>query len=410
GLIDDKTRSARVASVVRKLSSKVKVVNSRGNYFSLSYSSDDADNCFQVASALVEEFIEHSAESQRTESKEAFLFIDSQVKNYKKQLLNAEENLKQFRSRNRDGTEASVTKRIAGLRENIEQMKLDLDELQTRKQSLQRQLKDEGQYVINRYKNDEYRKRLSQAQSKLDELLLLYTRTHPDVMNLQEQIDELQATVANSEVQGISSLSSGSESQRTTNPLYDELRSKLADVSVEVRTTEKRLAANERRLAGEYERAKRVAERQAELAELSRDYNVTKNIYEDMLDRKEKARLSMTLDLEGRGVSYKVREPPNYPELPKGLRLAHFLLAGPLLGIAIPIGLIFLYIKFDPRIRLSHLLEENLPVPVLGVVPHVVTPFRKRLLSKDFILLSLLLLVVVGVYAGVALVKILGTN
>ncbi len=37
------------------------------------------------------------------------------------------------------------------------------------------------------------------------------------------------------------------------------------------------------------------AEYPAQFAELTRDYTVTKKIYEDLLDRKEKARMSVAL-------------------------------------------------------------------------------------------------------------------
>ncbi len=408
GLIDDETSPKRAASVIGGLARAIKVENIGDNYVSLSYSSASPSKCFNVASALVEEFIDFSAESQRQESKEAFLFIDSQVKSYKAQLLNAEKNLKQFRANNRDGSQQSVDRKIEKLREEIQKMTLDLDELKTRKEFLTGQVRDEGRYLAQRYNNDENRQRLSAARSKLDDLLLSYTDTHPDVVHLREQIKDLKAGIASSEVKSISALSRNSDGQQAADPLYDQLRSKLADVTVEMRTMAKRLTAYEKLLAQQYERAKRVAQGQAELSELTRDYNVTKNIYEDMLERKEKARLSMTLDLEGRGVSYKVQQPPIYPTLPQGLRFQHFAMAGPLLGIAIPLGLIFLFIQLDPRIRMSHLLEESLPVPLIGVVPHVIPPMRNRLFSRDILLLGLVVLVVIGIYAGVAVLKING--
>ncbi len=410
GMIDENTSPKNVASVIGELSAAIELENSSDNYISLSYSSPSPDKSFNVASALVERFISYSAESQRQESKDAFLFIDSQVKSYKTQLLNAEKNLKLFRASNRDGTQQSVDAEIDKLRDKIQQMKLDLDELKTRKEFLAAQVHDEGQYVAQRYNNDENRERLSKARSKLDGLLLSYTETHPDVVHLREQIEDLKTTISTSKVKSISSLGRNSEGQKAADPLYDQLRGKLADAKVEIRTLEKRLAAYERLLGEQYERAKRVAERQAERSELSRDYSVTKNIYEDMLERKEKARLSMTLDLEGRGVSYKVQEPPIYPTLPKGLRFSHFAMAGPLLGIAIPLGLIFLFIQLDPRIRMSHMLEESLPVPLVGVVPHLIPPMRKRLFSKDIIMLSLVVFAVIGIYAAIAWSKMNGVQ
>src|SRR5690625_7848949 len=74
----------------------------------------------------------------------------------------------------------------------------------------------------------------------------------------------------------------------------------------------------------EHQRAERVAANQAELSELTRDYNVTRDVYEEMLQRKESARLSMALDVEGQGVSYQIQDPARYPTNPSGLQFIHF--------------------------------------------------------------------------------------
>ena len=131
--------------------------------------------------------------------------------------------------------------------------------------------------------------------------------------------------------------------------------------------------------AEEIERAKRVAARQADLSELVRDYDVTRGIYEEMLERKEKARLSMTLDQEGQGVSYRIQEPAVFPLKPSGLRLIHFTIAGPFIGLIAAIALVILYVMVDPRFRGASIMEASLPedIELLG---HVTTikPNRER--------------------------------
>src|SRR5690625_6200897 len=88
----------------------------------------------------------------------------------------------------------------------------------------------------------------------------------------------------------------------------------------------------------EHQRAERVAANQAELSELTRDYNVTREVYEEMLQRKESARLSMALEVEGQGVSDQIHDPARCPTNPSGLQLLHFAVLGPFVGIVAPIG------------------------------------------------------------------------
>src|SRR5690625_6179297 len=90
--------------------------------------------------------------------------------------------------------------------------------------------------------------------------------------------------------------------------------------------------------------AELVTANEGELSERTRDYNVTRDVYEEMLQRKESARLSMALDVEGQGVSYQIQDPARYPTNPSGLQFIHFAVVGPFVGIIAPIGLLFLFV------------------------------------------------------------------
>ena len=65
---------------------------------------------------------------------------------------------------------------------------------------------------------------------------------------------------------------------------------------------------------------------------------MTKSKYDEMLNQKEKARLSMTISLEGQGVTYKIKEPPQYPLVPVGLQFKHFIMIGIAIIPIVPIG------------------------------------------------------------------------
>lgn len=125
-------------------------------------------------------------------------------------------------------------------------------------------------------------------------------------------------------------------------------------------------------------------------------------IYEDMLERKEKARMSMTLSIEGQGVTYKIQEPAQYPLAPIGLMFRHFVIAGMVLGALIPIAVIGLYIIIDPRLRFISQLGEMTSVPVLAQVPHTLTPFSNRIFRSDMIMMAFISVVVVATYVGLA--------
>lgn len=377
------------------------------NYFRIGYSSNDPDQSFQVLNAVVNVFIEDAADRKRAESRSAYEFINAQVNAYRRQLQSAEDRLKAFRVTNLEGVEVgSSGNRINSLKMEIEELKIKIDEIHSRERSIQEQLQDESQYLAARNQIDGYRERLHTMQTQLDTLRLSYMDSYPDIISLKEQIAELRSMTQRLETDGGIVMTG----QSAENPLYEDLRRQLASTQTELRSQHRRLQVLTDLLEQEYERAKRVAGNQAEISELTRDYNVTKQIYEDMLESKEKARLSMTLDVEGQGVSYKIQEPARFPIYPAGLRFVHFAVAGPFLALLVPIGLIIGYIVLDPRIRSVNLMQMNLPpdIQVLGVTPHMRTPVGRRILQGDVIRLGVMVGLALAAYIGIAAARLLG--
>ncbi|MFA7554736.1 MAG: XrtA system polysaccharide chain length determinant [Spongiibacteraceae bacterium] len=391
--------AAALEMKVNQVRSNLDISGLGGSYIKITYSDHSAEKTFDVLNAVIDRFIKESSENLRIESREAFQFIDNQVRQYKDQLLAAEEQLKQFKADNFDGRESDVDSRISGLRSYIEEMKIDLDEDRSRVEALRGQLKDENRNVARQYKSDVYRARLAELQTRIDNLLLTYQESYPDVVNLRLQMKDI--TAAMRESQEDESDAGANMPSQGVNPFYEELRSKLLDAEVALNARIRRMEATEQLLNDEYERRKRIASQQAELSELTRDYTVTKKIYDDMLERKEKARLSMTLSIEGQGVNYKIQEPAEYPLSPVGWRFLHFVVMGLVLGVLVPAGIAVAYVLLDPRIRFASSLTA-MDLPVLVVTPHVRTAFNKRMARSDMVWLIILGILLLAVYFGLA--------
>tara|TARA_R110001592_G_scaffold29205_4_gene106214 strand:+ start:669 stop:2204 length:1536 start_codon:yes stop_codon:yes gene_type:complete len=400
----DSFESAEVlGQKINQLRNKLIISGLGANYIKVSYSDSTPEDAYQVINKVIDTFIKASSEDQRSESREAFMFIDNQVKQYKDQLLLAEENLKIFRANNFDGRDGDVDASISRLRAQIEELKINLDEDRTTIASLQKQLRNESEFTSQRFKADIYAERLNALETQRNNLLLRYTEDYPDVVSLTYQIEDVRKTIqaaAKAKKNGTSKRNS-SDDETILNPLYQELRSRLSLVQTEMKAKEKRYAALEALQVEEYERRKRIAERNAQESELTRDYTVTKKIYEDMLERKEKARLSMTLNIEGQGVTYRIQEPALPPLNPTGLRFVHFVVLGPLVGFFAVLALIVAYVLVDQRIRFPDRLS-SLGVPTLAVIPHVKTAFTKRVMRTDMIICMLLALAIMAAYVGLA--------
>ncbi|MAB50832.1 MULTISPECIES: XrtA system polysaccharide chain length determinant [unclassified Marinobacter] len=383
------------------------VVPRGDNYFSIRYSSSSPLKTFRVAQKLGQAFIEENAKRKREESRSAYDFIDKQVKSYEQQIAEVEERLKEFLSENVDGTEADANARLSNLQSRLELAQLEKEELQTRARSLERELSGINRTLRQGRTVDAYQERINSMEEQLDSLRLRYHDTYPDIVILREQLQELRKQRERAlEEQQLSSEPSGSES--IPNPVYQEVRSNLVTTNTDLETVETRISSIKRLITEQKQRMERIQENKAQYSELTRDMEVNKEIYNDLLQRREKARVSMHLDIEGQGLNYKINESAQYPTSPTGPKFSMFAMAGLLLGAVAPFGAIAGLLQVDPRIRSREQLEDVLDIAVLEHLPEVRTPFEKRRDRKVTVAVVVMAVLVAAAYVAVALASVFG--
>lgn len=392
--------------LIEGIRSRTTVQTAHDNLITISYFDSDPKRAFDVTKEFAQLFISESLASKQRESHDAYEFINSQVESYRNKLTDAEDKLKTYRDANADarpGNDAETTSRISQLRAQIENTRVDLTEKQSQQAALQSQLSGESEVNAVQTTQGIYETQLAELQDQLAKLQLTYTDQYPDVVRLRHQIQDLRAQVAQSQQRHDSAQLAGTptplDNSAQMNPLYQQLRVQLAAARGDVAATSARIGASESMLASEMERSKRIAGSENVTSELTRDYNVNRDVYQDLLKRRENARVSMNLDAEQRGLTFIIQNPAVMPLTPSGLRLMHFGLGGLFFSLAIPFGLLFALVRFDPRVRSVEQLERATGLNVLATIPFYPTPGDRR---RGRFHNSLLVLIV----AGVALVYI----
>jgi polysaccharide chain length determinant protein (PEP-CTERM system associated) len=390
--------------LMEQIKGRTTIRSPRPELIEITYRDSDPDRTFLITQRFAEKFIEESKATKERESRDAFDFIDSQVKDYHAKLTSAEEGLLAYRSEHADAQPGSATDanaRISALRTQVEQARMTLMEQQSRESALMAQLSGESEVTAVQTRAGLYRAQLIELQAQLDRLLLTYTEQYPDVVRTRMQMQDIQRQLAAEE----SRRDSGSGASLTPfdnaqfNPLYQELKQRLAELRREIAANRSRMSTSESMLNAELDRSRRIAASEGALAELTRDYEVNRDIYQDLLRRRENARVSMIMDQEQRGLTFRVQDPATLPLRPSGLRLAHFAGAGLGLAVAIPLGLLFALIRFDPRIRSVRQLERATGLSVLAAIPvYATSGERLRNRARG----ALAGLVVAGVFAAYA--------
>ncbi len=408
--IDENTGRLELDGVVKSLQSHIVIepLQDRKNFFSISYSDSDAEAAFEAASVLSEVFVQFQQQSSRVEGEQAYDFITKQADQYKDRLEAAERALQSFKAESLDSNEETVRKRIGELESEIQEIKLGIQESQSKIRSMKGQLDSESEYLDVQSELFTLKRQRATLNERLSELRLQYQDSYPDVVTIEQQIAKLNIQIRNiSNNSGINLPASLRSDSADSNPevLFDELRKQLAVEDVQYRAQTERLASLERLLREEQEKADIVAENQTKAADLMRDYTVTKDVYEEMLSRKENAELSVAIQKDGRGLTFRIVEQASYPFYPSGLTFSHFLVIAPILAIGVPLGLVVGLIILDPRVRtmtnLKLSLGEN--ANLLGVSGHFHTPLGERVMKKDMLVLGVVLSLVVLIYGYVVI-------
>jgi polysaccharide chain length determinant protein (PEP-CTERM system associated) len=407
---------AQIDGVIEGIKKRTLVENVGENLVRIEYNDTDAARAQIVAQKMAELFISESLGAKSRESQSAFNFIDQQVQEYQTKLRKLDEGLKNFRTSNADaqpGAEVDATHRITELKDRLVQLDQDLREAEIRKGSLQGQLSGEVDASTLVSRTEGFRQRAAELRSQLDNLRLTYHDTYPDVVQLKDQIRELEAAAAAEEKRrksgaGADANSTPLDESLIANPVYQELRRGLYESNTTVKTVGSRIAETRRLLQQEEARSRRIQAAGAQLAELTRDYEVNTQLYQDLLRRREAARVSMNLDRTQEGVTMRVEEPAFLPHTAVGPSPSLFLFGGVLLGVLLPLGTLFTIQQMDPRIRHSSAISERLGLAVLGVVPHLQTPREGTAEARGVFSLGLVVLGTLTAVAALSAMRMTG--
>lgn len=406
--------------MISNLKDELKIASAgRENLFTISYTSHNPDLAKNVIQSTLNVLIENTLGKNRTNTDTVQSFLDEQISDYEKRLLDAEQKLTQFKQANVDVLKGNVGNYYSSLqseKERLEGAKLQLNEAKTRLESARAQLKGEepsfGLFApptaVNQKYSTEFDARISSLKQQLDQLLLRFTDRHPEVKELQyritlleeqrdEQIKVLQAQEAANaaQTQGLDN-----------NPVYQEMKLNVSRLETEVASLEVRVKNFQNRVRELEEKVHMVPEAEAQLVALTRGYDITKAKYDELLTRREQARLSQKADLTADDIQFKVIDPPRKPFEPAGPNRPLFFSIITVFGIAAGIGLAFIMSQLRPVVFVASQLPDY---PIFGMVQQLPSRQSRTLISfSKSIYFPVLMLLLLSAYGAIMAINVTG--
>ena len=400
--------------IVDELMSQIKVTGTeRDDIYTLTYVSDNPKLGKDIVASLLTIFVEGSFSGKKQDSEKAVQFIDDQIKTYEERLAAAENSLKEFKLKNLgmlpgggSGT-GDFGGQLQTATDQLSQAKLELAEAEQARNAIRRQIDGEpakpGTVTVDPTLVDpELEARIGQAQKNLDNLRLQFTEQHPDVIANRRLLDQLMAQKADLAKNKKRSLDPGA----SYSPMLQQLNVSLSQAEARVASMRARVAEYENRVARLRNQSTTAPEIEAQFAQLNRDYNVNRENYQKLVERRESARLSGDLSSATDMLQFRVIDPPTVPNHPSGpnrLRLFSLVFVGALVaGLAVA----FLMSQLRPTFLSQSTLRDVTGLPVLGSIGMNWTPEQTVKRKRRLVALASSVLLLFGAY-GVGMAAIL---
>lgn len=380
------TSEIQKEALVKRLGESISLSGSRGNssLYSISVTDPDRETARRIAQALITVFIENSMSDKREDSSDAQSFLRQQIAESEGRLVEAERRLAMFKQQNVDvlpGGGGDYYSRLQETRGALQQAQLQLREVENRRRELQRQVEGEDPVFIaggaSGMAQSPLDARVQSLQLQMDTLLARYTAKHPEVVRLRGLVEELELE-REAEYARMREQPGSSFSGLASSPVYQGMRSMLAQSDAEAAELRVRVAEFERRSEELAAKVSQIPEVEAELKQLNRDYDVIARQHQQMLERRESARLSGDVESTGGEVSFRVIDPPFVPRKPsKPNKL--LLNAGALvMALGAGVGVALLLALVHPIVTDARMLAHSTGLPLLGTVTWNKTPEERR--------------------------------
>ena len=364
---------------VGKLSASLKVMLIGEDLVKITHTSGDREGLDKTLSVVSEQFLERVLAPEMATLQASEKFLKKQLDERRAELRTAERKLADFKELNASalpnlqGTNAA---RLGDLKKLLEKQKIKLSGAIAAKSSirtrlaqvdpvmnnLEREISEvKAQLALYKGKYTDKHSKVQTAQYKLNRLE--DERSKQSKMNLalnDDDLDRLWEMVSTQSYQGIES-----------NELLISQLKELQLAEGKVQTIKQEIESIIDQITDIESNVKNVGTVERELMDIERDLEVKRTLYDELLERFEKASVTGALGRFEQPERIKVIDQPFIPSSPDNLPMIVFFIAGLFAGLGLGIGVSLIIEYSDTSVRYIEDLEEISGVAVITRIPRI---------------------------------------
>ncbi|QYJ06190.1 XrtA system polysaccharide chain length determinant [Qipengyuania flava] len=375
-------------SAVENLTKNILVESEQDNLFQITAtvgksSFSDAENAAlakDVVQNLIDIFRESNIAGNRGDVADTIAFLDEQLEDRKRELEAAEQRRLAFEAQHPDliGGTGSVAGRLQGMRSEMRGIDADIAAAQSALAAINGQIASTPRTILSPNSGGA-RGALMSAESQLAAMRARgLTDSHPDIQAQQRQIAALREQAAR-EPAGAGG---------SPNPAYTSLQSIQAERQANVQALQARKAALQSDISALVAAQADEPAVAAEANRISRDYEVLKDKYDELLKDREEMRLRGQVETERSAFQFEVIDPPTAPRNPSAPNRPLLLLGVLIVGIGAGAGVAFVMGQLKSSFTTADKLERTLDLPVIGTISRSMTDAARaheKLRLKQFL-------------------------
>ena len=379
GLINSDSSAQRHDEVISELSNALTVKMAGMDLIHIDYKSNNPDDMKETLEAVSHQFIEQLLAPERSSMKDSSSFLTEHLKHRQQALDKAEAALANFKHQHANELpelHLGNISRLAKLKQRLSERKAEMAGASRSLGGLDQQLSKTNP-ILGRIEEQ-----IIRIQGKLALSRARYTDKHSIIQsalrNLQRLEEERQSILTQTEqtldVEQLWDIASSTPVNSNKQPLLVSqlenlqlTRSKVDGLREEIKSLAQMIIELEKQTAG-------YGANSSEFSRLERDLKIKRDLYDDLLLRNEKARITSSLGIFEQDKRVKVIDRPFTPTAPSNLPLYLFGIAGLFGGIFLGCGLALIFEVSDTTLRRRDHLETLTGVPVLSRIPPLVNP------------------------------------
>lgn len=352
----------------------------RDRNFEIAYRDTDRQRAVKVVQIMLDSFIENTLQKRSSGFQSAQDFLQKQIGDQEQRLAAAESKLADFKRRNIDNLptqEGSYVGSVQAEMLSLQQLRSQQRVLASRRQQLSAQLAAEKQYVPassvpaapgggQATASNALDSAILEAQTRLDQLLRVYTPKHPEVIALEDNLKQLRAQ-RREELAEMGITDMPERGGLVPNPVYEQIRLQRNQVDVDLAAVNGQIAESSTRISAMRSKMATMPEVEAELAQLTRDYDVLKERYAALLQQLETAKLSESVGKTDQ-IDFSIVDPPTALAAPVSPPRLLLLIGVLVMGLGAGGAAAFALSKLNPVFDSLTMLQNVTGLPVLGAV------------------------------------------